>query len=149
MPTYSKTVSATKPRVSDQAGRVAVLNQVVTLATGDLVQDATFDIGWLPRGARVLDGMIAGTDMDSAASPSMVIAIGDTSDADKFISGSTVGQTAAVSRFGWNATAAKTMAEHTAYSAATKLIGTIITAPGTAVAGTLRCEVIYEVEDGY
>lgn len=144
MATYSEVVSATGPMFTPPAKMTAVLSQIVTIGTADLTQNTTFDIGYIPANCRVIDAVMAGTDMDSAGAPAMIMALGDTVDADRWINGSTVGQTAAVARAGNNATSAKTMAEHAGYTAPTKQIATVITAPGTAVAGTLTVSVLYE-----
>ncbi len=144
MATYSETNSATGPSFSPPAKMVGVASNIITLGTADLVENATFTIGYLPPNSRVIDGFIAGTDMDSAASPALVLAVGDAADPDRFLNGGTVGQTASRQSFGNNATSAKTMVEHTGYTTRTAINATVITAPGTAVAGTLIGNVLYE-----
>lgn len=147
MPTYSNTVSATQPRVSDQAKRVCTLSQVITVLAADLTLNALLNVGYVPAGARVIDVIMTVTDIDSATS--CVLAVGDSGSAARFIQGSTAGQSATTVRAGNNATAAATFAAHTGYTAPTLLQVKVTTAPGTAVDGSIRVDVLYEVADGY
>lgn len=139
---YSNVVDQLAPRFAPLGKQVGVLSQIVTLGTGDL-GTGTIDIGWLPRGARVIDGVVSATDMDSGTA--LVWDLGDSGSTARFIHGATAGQAAATVRFGNDATAAATLAAHAAYTSSTKLYITVTTASGTAVAGTLSARVLYEV----
>jgi hypothetical protein len=129
---------------SPGAGRLGVIHQVITIGTADLIQDAVFDIGFVPASTKIVDVIAVATDMDSAASPAMVIAIGDPDDPDRFVNGGTIGQTDGLVRLGNNATSAASYAAHLGYTEPVCLCATVITAPGTAVAGTLSVNVLYE-----
>lgn len=143
MPTYSKDTSAASSLYKPTAQTVAALHNVISMATSDLVLNATFDIGRLPRGAKVLDVIVAVTDMDSASAG--LISVGDATSTGRFISSASI-QAAGVIRAGNNATSAALVAAHTAYTAETLLYGTVTTAPGTAVAGTISVTVLYVCE---
>jgi hypothetical protein len=142
---YSKTLAATDPIFSPNAGQVASVTQIITVGTADLTQNTTFDICYVPPNARVLDGFLVATDMDSGSS--LTIIVGDSGDTDRFINAGTIGQTAMRMDFGNNATAAASLITHqgTNYTSATKIYGTFSNAPGTAVAGTIAATVFYTV----
>ena len=141
---YLKTLSSTGPRFTPRAGQVAEVSNVMIFGTADLAQDTTFDIGYVPRGCVVTGGSIMCTDMDSGTSA--VLAVGDSGDVDRFINGGTIAQAGGNLSFGNNTTAAASLAAHVTaggYTADTKVYGTVITAPGTAVAGTIAATVRY------
>ncbi len=143
MPTYSRDTAATGSLYKPPAQTVAVLHTVITMATTDLDINDTFDIGRLPRGAKVLDVVVAVTDMDSATAG--LISVGDAGSTGRFISSASI-QAAGVIRAGNNATSAALVAAHTAYTAETLLYGTVTTASGTPVAGTISATVFYTCE---
>ncbi len=142
MPTYSRNPGLTTPVYQSEGNEVAYLRQVITMATGDLDINDTFDIGRLPIGARVLDMIVAVTDMDSSTTGT--INIGDSGSTARFIQAMSI-QAANVARAGNNATSAATFAAHTPYTAETLIQGYILAAP-TAVAGTITVTVIYGCE---
>lgn len=146
---YLDTPAATDPLYTPNRGEVACLRQIITIGTADLTQNATFDIGYIPKDCVVLDGVLVATDMDSAASPSMTVIVGDSGDTDRFVNAGTIGQAAGTVRFGNNATSAATLITHqgTCYTTPTKLYGTFTNAPGTAVAGTIAATVFYTVNE--
>ena len=62
-------------------------------AAGDVIQMIK-----VPAGARILDVILACDDVDTNGTPTIVLDVGDGGDTDRFIDGSTVGQTGGVSR---------------------------------------------------
>lgn len=143
MPTYLRDTSATSSTFQPPAQTVAVLHNVITMATGDLDLNDTFDIGRLPRGAKVLDVILYVTDMDSSTAG--LISVGDAGSTGRFISSASI-QAAGAIRAGNNATSAALCAAHTAYTAETLIYGTVTTAPGTAVGGTISATLLYTCE---
>lgn len=145
MATYLKAIDVNAGFYVPPAGAIGVLSQVVTVGTADLVESGTLDIGYLPANAKVVDVVMTATDMDSASSPAIVIDLGDAGDPDRFINASTVGQTGTTIRAGNDLTTSATWSVHGGFAEPTLIYATIVTAPGTAVAGTLMVNVIYEV----
>jgi len=143
MPTYSRDTGVTSSLYKPSAQTVGVLHNVITMATTDLDLNDTFDIGRLPRGAKVLDVILYVTDMDSSTAG--LISVGDAGSTGRFISSASI-QAAGAIRAGNNATSAALCAAHTAYTAETLLYGTVTTASGTAVAGTISATVLYTCE---
>ena len=143
MPTYSRDTSTAGNLYKPSAQTVAALHTVITMATGDLDANDTFDIGRVPRGAKVLDVILYVTDMDSGAAG--LISVGDAGSTGRFISSASI-QAAGRLAAGNNATSAALCAAHTAYTAETLIYGTVTTASGTAVAGTISATVLYICE---
>jgi hypothetical protein len=143
MPTYSRDPGVNTPVFVPQAQNPGYLRNVISMATSDLVLNATFDIGRLPVGARVLDITVAVTDMDNGSTGT--IHIGDSASPARFIQNASI-QTAGVFRAGNNATSAATFAAHTPYTTETLIYGTVSTAPTTPVAGTITVTVMYGCE---
>jgi hypothetical protein len=143
MPTYSRDPGVNTPVFVPMAQNVGYLRNVISMATSDLVANATFDIGRLPAGARVLDMTVAVTDMDNGTAGT--ISIGDSGSVARFIQNASI-QTAGVFRAGNNATSAATFAAHTPYTTETLIYGTVTTAPATAVAGTITVTILYGCE---
>lgn len=124
---------------------VGVLRNVITLGTADVNAAGTVVVGYLPANSIVLDAVMTLTDVDTGAA--FVCALGDTGDVDRFINGSTVGQSAGTVRAGNNATSAASFAAHTAYTANTAIIYNTITAAATAAAGTASISVLYFTQE--
>lgn len=94
----------------------------------------------VPRGATVLDVVLATTDLDTG-SPAIVLDVGDGDDADRFVDGATIGQGGGVARMNNPAGA-----RH-AYAADDTVDVLVATAPGTgATSGTITLSVLYTME---
>lgn len=52
----------------------------------------------VPRGARVIDVVLAATDLDTNGTPTITMTVGDGGSANRFITTSTIGQTGGVAR---------------------------------------------------
>lgn len=98
---------------------------------GDIIQMVK-----VPRGATVLDVTLTATDMDTNGTPTVAYTVGDTGDADRFITTSTVGQTGGVARMN-----AATGANYR-YTSDTTIDITVGTASATFAAGTLTLTVL-------
>jgi len=142
--TLATPVSATSSSYTPQAGPdVAMMHQVVTLGTAAVGNAGSLVVGYLPKGALVIDAKMAVTDVDTGAA--YVCSLGDASDLSRFINAGTVGQAAGVLRAGNDATAAAKMAALTPYAADTAIMFNTITPAGTAAAGTATIDVMYIV----
>ena len=125
--------------------QVCSLTQVITVATTDLDLNDTMDVGWLPKGAIVIDAVMHCTDMDTGAG-ALVLDLGPTTNPDAYIDG--LAATGAVTgRAGNVAGSAATMASEASVplTADTKVIVTVATAPSAAATGTILVSVQYVV----
>lgn len=116
---------------------------IVAMTTA-MLDNANDDVGlfYLPAGAVVTAARISGTDMDSGT-PALLIDIGDSGDEDRIIAASTVGQAGTFS-------AALAVTGHLyKYTAKTQIRAYINTAAATAVAGTLKVEIEYFVDENF
>lgn len=143
MATLTNPVSATTPLYAPPLGgkQVSCAWNTIAMATGDLALNAVTTAVRLPKGARVVDVVISGTDMDTGAG-ALVFAVGDAGSPARFIQGLAATE-AFTGRAGNNATSSATFAAHTAYTAGTDIIITATTAASTAAAGTISISVFY------
>lgn len=150
MATYLNSVASTAAAASKyvpplKGAQLCSLTQVITVVAGDLTLNNTMDVGWLPKGAIVVDAVMHVTDMDTGAG-ALVFDLGPTTNPDAYIDG-LVASAAATGRAGNVAGAAATMASEAgvALTADTKVIVTVATAPSTAAGGTILVSVQYVV----
>jgi len=106
-----------------------------TLTTAEQQADDVVQMVKIPKGATILDVILTSADIDSATSA--VLAVGDGSDDDRFITGSTIGQAGGVERL--NAFAGLNYE----YTADDTIDLNVTTAPGTPVEGVINLCVIY------
>jgi len=115
--------------------REAVYTLTAALAAADIVQ-------MLPvaAGERVVGLDLIVEDLDTGGSPSIVLDVGDSDDADRYIDGSTKAQAGGVSHYGEGvASDAAAIAINKLYTAADTINVTVATAPHTgATTGTIR-----------
>ncbi len=125
-----------------KGGQVSSLTQVITVATTDLDLNDTMDVGWLPKGAVVIDATMHYSDMDSGST--LVFNLGPTTNPDAYIDGA-AGTTALTVRAGNVAGAAATMATVASVplTAPTKIIVTTATAATTPATGTILVSIQY------
>lgn len=95
----------------------------------------------VPKGARVVGMGLSATDLDTNGTPTIVLAVGDGGDDDRFITASTIGQAGGVQNI--NA--------HTGYyyqyTSADTIDIKVTTAPATgATTGTIRLHVLYVID---
>jgi hypothetical protein len=125
--------------------QICSLTQVITVATSDIDTGAeTMDVGWLPKGAIVIDAVMHCSDMDTGST--LVFDLGPTTNPDGYIDG-LAATTAATGRAGNVAGAAATMATEASVplTADTKVIVTTATAATTPAAGTILVSIQYVV----
>ena len=65
-----------------------------------LVVNDVIEMVKVPKGAKIVEVILACGDLDTDGTPAVVLAVGDGTTADRFITGSTVGQAGGVTRLG-------------------------------------------------
>lgn len=121
-----------------------VIPAIVAMTTA-MIDNANDEVGlfWVPKGF-VVTGITAwATDMDTNGTPALLFDIGDDSDEDRLLAGSTIGQAATSS------SAIATAGFLYKYTAKTLIKAYVKTAAATAAAGTLYVAVTGFVDDGY
>lgn len=115
--------------------REAVYTLTAALAGADIVQMVP-----VAAGERVVGLDLIVEDLDTAGSPAIVLDVGDGDDVDRYIDGSTKGQTGGISVYGEGiASDAAAIAINKLYTAADTIDVTVATGPGTgATTGTIR-----------
>lgn len=109
---------------------------VSTAATTDVLE-----FGYVPIYARIVDATLIATDIDTGATPTVTINVGDSGDVDRLFAASTIGQTGGVARM------ATTTGFGHRYGATTLITGAFAAAAATAAAGTITLILTYVVED--
>ena len=145
MPSYSRETGTTGQVYQPRANEEACIRQVITMATGDLDTNDTFDICRVPAGAKITDVKLVFTDMDTGGAPTLAFHVGDSGDTDRFISAGAA-TAAGTLEAGNNATSAANWAAHAGYTAETLIYGTCSTGAATAAAGTIVAHVRYVME---
>ena len=114
-----------------EAGTVKATGRAITVTAGQLTLNALLDVCVVPAGFTVTGVQLRSTDIDTGGSPAVVLAVGDTGDDDRLVTGSTVGQAGTAS----NTLAATGVAYQ--YTSATTIQVKVTTAPATAAGGTI------------
>lgn len=107
-----------------------------TLADGDVI-----NLVKVPKGARVVELKLSSGDCDSNGTPAVIFDVGDTDDADRYIDGSTVGQTG-------GSLNSNAYDPYHAYTADSYISVTVVTAPATQVNGaSIAIAVTYTMDE--
>lgn len=141
MATYNSTAySGVSPFASHGlAGNVkAAYFEVATTAA--LTTSDVINFGYLPANARVLSMTLEATDIDTNASPTIALNVGDSGSATRFFSASTVGQAGTAS------VASAVSGLHYKTTDKTLIVGAPSANAATGVAGTIYLSVLYIVE---
>ena len=94
----------------------------------------------IPKGARIVDAILGTDDLDSGGSPAIILAVGDGTTADRFITGSTVAQAGGVTRL------SQVDGIGYVYTAEDTIDVKVTTAPATgATSGTINLTVVYDM----
>lgn len=100
--TTSKVASTVMSRAGNDLTAVfATYTLSAALALNDVIQMVK-----VPSGATILDMTLTSTDVDTNGTPTIVLDVGDGSDTDRFIDGTTIGQTGGTVRIGQGITTA-------------------------------------------
>ncbi len=126
------------------ARQVVVMEAIIAMTTA-MIDNAADDVGlfYLPEGAVIVGIAASATDMDTNGTPTLAIDIGDSSDEDRLLAASTIGQAGTLS------TALARTGHLYKYTTRTQLRAYIQTAAATAAAGTLKVSVAYFVDPNY
>ena len=140
MATYSATNYTRKPVVSHGlSGDLKAAFFEVACTAAPSTSD-TINFGYVPAGARIIQAVLESTDMDTNATPTLAINVGDSGDADRLFAASTVGQTGALS------TATAVTGAGYKYDTETLITGVAQANAATGAAGTLYLSLLYVVE---
>ncbi len=127
----------TQPQVGKQgfAGTMKRYGcSAAALATTDLALNSTVALFKVPKGFVLTSLSMTVSDMDTNGAPALVIALGDATDDDRFITGATTGQAG-----GTNTTLA-TAGIRYEFTDETEIVFKATTAAATAAAGTITVD---------
>jgi len=132
MPNYQSKQYANNVRVSVGAlpGNMIGFYWEVPI-TANAANLDTFDFGVVPKGFRVFGACLECTDIDTNASPTVTINVGDSGSANRLFAASTVGQAGTADR------ALAVAGQGYLYTADTVVTGAIPTGPATGTTGTV------------
>jgi hypothetical protein len=118
---------------------VAKYTVAAALVLNDVIQMVK-----IPAGAKIVDLTLSCTDLDTNGTPAIVLDVGDGSDTDRFIDGSTIGQAGGIARLDQHG------GHGYAYSAEDTIDVLVQVAPATgATSGTITLTVKYTMEKVY
>lgn len=146
MAAYETSLSATYGVVygPGTTRQVVTATAIIALTTA-MIDNANDDVGlfYVPKGAVITGAKASCTDVDTDASPAVVIDVGDAADEDRIVAAATIGQAATL-------TDVLAPAGHLyKYTAKTQLRAYIKTAAATGAAGTLKVQVEYFVDEDF
>lgn len=142
-----KVGSGVQPR-TPHSGVVSVTESYSVPASGDgTAAGDVIQMVKIPKGATVLEVILTSEDLDTDASPTVVLDVGDGDDADRYIDGSDIGQAGGVARLGSGVAAATTDGLIHTYDAEDTIDVTVATAGTTKAAGVITLTVLYTLED--
>lgn len=144
MATYKATGVDTKPVKAATGTQFTVAFGEYTTASGStLAANDVIQMVKVPKGARIVNCKLAAQDLDSAGSPTVILDVGDTDNPDRFIDGSTVGQSG-------GAIDANAFNPFIAYTSDTYVSVTVSAAPTTQIDGNkIRLLVTYTMDEIY
>lgn len=112
-------------------------------AAGDILQMVT-----VPKGATILDMALSAEDLDTNATPTITLSVGDGDDDDRFIVASTVAQAGGIVRLGVGVAAADIDGAHGfKYTAQDTIDVKIVAAAATKAAGNITLTVWYTLDE--
>lgn len=140
MATFSTGLVSSNSAFTGPGGGVVYIREAVYTLTAALAAADVVQMIPVAAGERVVDLHLVVEDLDTSGSPAIVLDVGDGDDADRYIDGSTKGQTGGISTYGEGvASDAAAIAINKLYTAADTIDVTVATAPHTgATAGTIR-----------
>lgn len=140
--TFIAAKAATGIQARSDVGLVAAFSTYELTAA--LVINDVIQMLKVPLGATILDVKLAVDDIDSNGSPVVILAVGDGNVVDRFIKGSTIGQTGGSAVIGSGVTAATAAdAFNYTYTADDTIDVKCTTAPATGTTGTITLSVTY------
>lgn len=144
----SDKVDAGIPAREPHSGVCSVKASFTVPTTGDgSAANDVIQMVKVPDGATVLEVIFTSEDLDTNATPTIVFDVGDGGDADRYIDGTTIGQTGGVIRLGSGVAAATADALFHTYTADDTIDVTVTAAAATAAEGVITLTVLYTMED--
>lgn len=138
----STEVQAADP-VQDRPGLIATSATVTLPATGDgTALNDVIQMVKVPNGARIIDVILGADDLDTDASPAIVLSVGDGADTDRFIAASTVAQAGGIARMN------SAVGVDKVYTADDTIDILIATAAATKAGGDVTLTVLYQTTAG-
>lgn len=140
MTTYSTGLVSSYSAFTGPGGGVVYMREVVYTLTAALVSADIIQMIPVAAGERVVDLQLISEDLDTHATPTITLDVGDGVDTDRYIDGSTIAQTGGFERLGVGlATDAEAIAANYVYTAADTIDVVVSAAVATgATTGTLR-----------
>lgn len=142
----SDKVSASIPaRDAPESGVISVTGSFTIPATGDgTAAGDVIQMVKVPKGAAILEIIVAHTDVDTDAAVTHRIDVGDGGDVDRFIDGSSVGNTGGIARLGDGVAAAVVDNAHGYVYTEDDTIDILVVAASTAkAAGVVKLTALY------
>ena len=145
--TFTATKAAAGHHIKDYKPALQCIESVYTVTAGAaLVINDVIQMLKVPKGARVMEVILAATDLDSNVTPLITLDVGDGDDPDRYIAASTIGQTGGTVRLGSGIT---TLTEAFTYTADDTIDVLVKAAPATgATTFSIRLTVIYSTDLG-
>lgn len=145
MATFQSSLVAAGIPAKETNQHVVAVHAEYTLATADNTTANVIEMVKVPKGAQILEVILATEDLDSGTA--LVLDVGDEDDADRFIDGATIGQTGGVVRLGSGvAAAAVDDSVGFTYTEANTIDVTVAVQSTTAVAGVIALTVLYHCD---
>lgn len=114
------------------ANAIVCVAGTVAVGTAGLALNAVTPLVRVPKGFTVMHATLESTDMDTNGTPLLTLAVGDTADPDRILSGLTIGRTAGIS------SAIAVEGHQHRYAEETTINLTATAAAATAAAGTVQ-----------
>ena len=142
MAVYSATNYLTKPDANHGLGGNAKAYYFEVACAAAPSTSDTINFGYVPKGFRLLFATLESTDMDTNASPTITLNVGDSGSATRLFSASTVAQAGTLS------TAIAVTGGAYLYTDRTLITGVAQANAATGAAGTLYLSLVGILEDG-
>lgn len=139
--TATKATNGNSTYRHDLAGLPHAVYSTYTMTTAPANGDV-FQMLRVPAGARITGCTLKATDIDTNATPTVTLNVGDTDDVDRLIAAATVGQGA-----GTSSALVSGTGQFYKYSSETIISVQIPTGPATGAIGTLELCVEYVIQD--
>lgn len=137
-PNLASPVAPAPPAITSNArGTPVFVGEEITVLAAQLTANALFGSIKVPKNAVIIGASLKSSDIDTDGTPAVVLAVGDSVDDDRLITGATVGQSGGVTQ-----TLAATGFAYQ-YTAETTIQVKVTTAPDAAADGTLTYGVWY------
>lgn len=140
MATFNTDLAVSNSGFTGPGGGVVFVREAVYTLTAALALNDVIQMIPVAAGERVVDLQLISEDLDTNGTPAIVLDVGDGDDTDRYIDGSTIGQTGGMARLGQGvATDAAAIAVNRLYAAADTIDVLVQVAPATgATTGTIR-----------